>query len=96
MMVFLIASPALAILNENLKILTREEIQKLSDETLMETYIEARIEEKASSEFHHSAGFGTTKDYDQYKELLRYLFELRREMGMRKEINADSVDKYME
>ena len=82
-------------LYNDIKILAKEDIQKLSDDVLMETYIEARIEEEASAEFHRSAGFSSEKEYDQRKKLLRYIFDLRREMSARKSIDTESVDKDM-
>ncbi len=78
------------------KILNVEEIQKLDDDELVELYIQARIEEKASGEFHRAAGFSSAKDYGGRKLLLRYLFELRREMGRREKIQATDVDDYFE
>ena len=63
--------------------LTAEEILALQDLQLMDAYREAKIEEKASSEFHVSAGFSSAKEYNQRKELLRYIIFLRKEMKKR-------------
>jgi len=91
----LLASPAVAFLYE-MKILTREEIKKLTDDELTEIYIEARIEEKASSEFHGAAGFSSSKDYNSRKKLLRFVFELRREMAIREKIVAEAIDEHLD
>lgn len=80
----------------DIKMLTKEEIQKAKDEELIELYINARIEEKASGEFHRAAGFSSVKDYTNRKLLLRYLFELRREMGRREQLQVDDLDGYFE
>ena len=80
----------------NIKILSQSEVAALSDSALIDAYIEARVEEKASSEFVQAAGFSSAKDYEQRKRLLRYIFELKREMGKRESINAEELDSYME
>lgn len=84
--------PAFAFLYD-MKMLPREEIRKLTDGELEEAYIQAKIEEEASHEFHIAAGFSSSKDYDKRKELLRYLFELRREISHRENIKIDDLDK---
>jgi Na+-translocating ferredoxin:NAD+ oxidoreductase RnfG subunit len=89
----LLASPAAAFLYE-ITVLTKEEIQKLSDSDLEDAYIEARIEEKTSREFHTGAGYNSAKDYNKRKQLLRYIFELRREIGNREELKDLNLDEY--
>ena len=66
-----------------IQILSIEQIKELSDEEMIDAYTEAKIEEKASSEFHVGAGFSSAKDYTKYKDLLRYIIYLRREMNLR-------------
>lgn len=90
----MLSTQASAFLYE-LKILSAEEITQLSDEQLMDVYVEAKIEERASGEFHYGAGFNSAKEYNKRKELLRYIFELRREMGKRRKIKTDSIDSYL-
>lgn len=87
------ASPAVAFLYE-ITVLTKEEIQKLSDKDLEEVYIEARIEERTSQEFHTGAGYNSAKDYNKRKQLLRYIFELRREIGNREQLKDLDLDEY--
>ena len=66
-----------------LKIIPKEEIVKLSDAGLIDAYIEAVVELKASETFHATSGF-TPKEYDNYKELLRYKILLLQEIDKRK------------
>jgi len=89
-----ISTQAFAFLYE-MPMLTKEEVQKLSDEDLVEKYIEAKIEAKASQEFHQAAGFNSGKEYENRKKLLRYLFELRRELSIREKIEAGSLDELL-
>ncbi len=90
----MVSTQALAFLYE-LPILTMEEITKLSDKDLVEKYIEAKIETKASGEFHRAAGFSSAKDYEKRKKLLRYLFNLRLEMSRREEIESGTLDELL-
>ncbi|VAX35899.1 hypothetical protein MNBD_UNCLBAC01-1113 [hydrothermal vent metagenome] len=89
-----LSTQAMAFLYE-IPVLTKAEIVKLSDEDLVETYIEVKIEEKASKEFHRAAGFSSAKDYNKRKNLLRFLFELRLEMSKRGQIKAGSLDELL-
>ncbi len=73
-----------------LKTLDKKEIAKLSDEELIDAYLEVMIEFKASSMFHETSGF-TPKDYEKYKALLRYRIYLEVEMNKR-ELEAPDVD----
>ena len=90
---FLIQSVGQAFLYE-IKILPKEAIAKLTDQDLEDAYVEAKIEEKASQEFHIAAGYSSPKEYQARKDLLRYLFELRREMDRREKVEADTLDGY--
>lgn len=92
LMILMLSVPAFAFLYE-IKMLNREEIQKLNDSQLEEAYINARIEEKASEEFHIGAGFSSSKDYESRKALLRYIFELRREIAKREQMKVDELDQ---
>ena len=73
---------AFAYLSE-IKFLPKSEIAKLSDEALLDAYIEAVVELKASETFHATSGF-TPKEYDNYKDLLRYKILLVQEIDKRK------------
>jgi len=63
--------------------LTKDQIKELSDEAIVEAHTEAKIEEKASAEFHIGAGFSSAKEYRLRKDLLRLIIYLRREMILR-------------
>jgi hypothetical protein len=89
-----LAMPSYAFLYE-ITILSSEEIAKLSNDDLKEVYIEARIEKKASGEFHAGAGFSSKKPYEKRKDLLRYIFDLKQEMGKREEVETEKIDEYL-
>ena len=66
-----------------LKTLPKEEIAKLSDQDLINDYIDVVVELKAADKFHTTSGF-SPKEYDNYKELLRYRILLLQEIDKRK------------
>jgi len=92
-LLFLSTVTAQAFLYE-IPILSKEEIKKLSKEDLSEAYIEAKIEEKASQEFHIGAGFSSAKDYTKRKNLLRYIINLRKEMSER-QVQVDPINDWL-
>ena len=65
------------------KILSKDEIEQLSDKALTNTYIDAQIEVLAQKTFFERAGI-TPKDYARFKELLRYRVDLIQELQRRK------------
>jgi len=83
MVLLALAVNSWAFMYDNLKIRTRAEISRLSDEELTETYIEAQVEYQAANTFHQRAGV-TPKDYDKFKALLRYRADLLIELQKRK------------
>ena len=85
--------PAWAFLYE-IKILTGQEIEALSNQELSDIYTEAKIEEKTSAEFHVSAGFSSAKEYNKRKDLLRFIIHLRREMQKRN-VEIEPIDEWM-
>lgn len=78
----------------NLKMLSEVEISALADEDLAGIYLEAKIEQKASAEFHKGAGFSNAKEYEKRKELLRFIIYLNREMNKRG-ITPDPIDTWL-
>ena len=94
LLVLSLTTQAFAFLYE-LPVLSGEEISKLTNEDLMEKYIEAKIEAKASEEFHRAAGFNSGKEYGNRKKLLRYIFDLRREMSKREGVEAGTLDSLL-
>ncbi|MCA9393739.1 MAG: hypothetical protein KC900_06010 [Candidatus Omnitrophica bacterium] len=78
----------------NLRMLSEVEVSALSDEDLKSTFLEAKIEEKASAEFHRGAGFSNAKEYEKRKQLLRFIIYLHREMDKRG-ITPDPIDSWL-
>ncbi len=77
----------------DIKFLSKEEIHKLSNDVLIETYTDAKIEIEASKVFHNRAGFVNGKEYQQHKDLLRYVINLRMEMDTREDLKVPDIDK---
>ena len=73
-----------------LKTLDKKQIAKLSDEELIDAYLEVLIEFKASSMFHQTSGF-TPQDYEKYKALFRYRIYLGEELKKR-ELDVPVID----
>ena len=92
-LLFLSQATVFAFLYEGVKMLPKEEIAKLTDDQLMEAYVDAKIEEETSREFHFAAGFNSAKEYNQRKALLRFVFDLRMEMSKRANMDADTIDE---
>lgn len=88
----LLATPIFAAIYE-VKILTDEEIRKLSDEAIVNVYTEAMIEREATKTFYAKAGF-TPKEYDSYRNLLGFVVRLRKEMDSR-EIEPPPVEEWL-
>ena len=64
------------------KILDKAEIQKLTNDQLVDLFQSAVIERKASETFHGKSGF-TPKEYESYKQLLGLVIRIRQEMVTR-------------
>jgi len=92
--IFICVSPGFAFLYQ-LELLTSEEIKELTDVQLWEVYVEAKVEEKASGEFHRGAGFSNAKEYEKRKELLRYIIYLRKEFNER-DIEVDPIEEWLD
>ena len=71
--------------------LDKAEIVKLSDDKLIDTYIDAIVDIEASKTFHATSGF-STKEYEAYKNLLRYRVQLLMEIHKRG-LEAPALDK---
>ncbi len=76
-----IASQGWAFFND-FQMLTKEEIAQLSDQAVTEAYINTQIEILAQSKFFERAGM-VPKDFEKYKELLRYRVILIQELEKR-------------
>ena len=75
--------PALSAMESNITILDRSGIKGLSDDKLLDVYIDVIVELKAIESFHTTSGF-TPKEYDNYKQLLRYKILLLEQIDERK------------
>lgn len=64
-------------------ILDKADIVQLSDDKLIDAYIDMLVELQASKAFHTTSGF-TPKEYESYKNLLRYRILLLQEIDKRK------------
>ena len=65
------------------EILSEKQIAKLSDERLIEIYIDVIVEIEAAKTFHNVSGF-QPKEIGQFKDLLRFRIMLIIEMQKRK------------
>lgn len=63
-------------------ILEKKDIAKLSDEQLVDTYMDLLVEVEASKAFHYTSGF-VPKEYKAYKDLLKYRMLLIMEIHTR-------------
>ncbi|OGX07369.1 MAG: hypothetical protein A2Z88_03790 [Omnitrophica WOR_2 bacterium GWA2_47_8] len=79
---FCLVSAAHAFLFE-VPILTNDEIVKLSDEKLRDTYIDVIVEVEALKSFYAKGGL-VPKEYKQFKDILKYRIYLFEEMKKRK------------
>lgn len=70
-------------LEADVKILTKDEIVKLSNEDLLKTYIDVCVEIEAAKSLHATSGY-MPKEYSNFKELLRYKITLLNEIKSRK------------
>ena len=67
----------------DVNILPKTAIEKLSDEALIDAYIDVMIELEAAQTFHQTSGFGKASEYQKFKKLLRYRTDLIMEMRKR-------------
>ncbi len=89
----LLATSAQAVMSD-MKILAKDEIAKLTNEKLIDVYIETKVEIAASKTFYCNSGFSTLKEYDKYKELLTYVIYLQQEM-QKKGVIPPPVDEWI-
>lgn len=68
----------------NIETLDQAAIQKLSDQELINKYIDIMIELEASQTFHRTSGFSSPAEYNKFKDLLRYRTYLFLEIEKRK------------
>ena len=81
--VIMILSTYVFAYESEVKILTKDEMVKLADQGLIDTYIDVSVEIEAAKSFHATSGF-MPKDYKAFKDLLRYRILLINEIKKRK------------
>jgi len=70
-------------------ILERKELVKLTDLALTDAYLDTIIEIEANNILHLSGGF-SPREFQEYKALLRYQYELRTEL-LRRQLDIPSL-----
>ena len=75
---------------ESLKILTQQEITALTHHQLIETYVDVLTELEAIKTFHTTSGF-KPQEYKQYKDVIRFRYNLLFEIYRRKIDIPESV-----
>lgn len=66
----------------DIEVLEQSQIGELSDEDLMDKYIDVLVEMEASKTFHQNSGF-SMDGYQKYKDLIRYRIWLSVEVEKR-------------
>lgn len=69
--------------SDEFQVLEVKDIMVLSDERLIEGYIDVLAEMEASKAFHTTSGF-TPKEYRKYKDVIKYRLQLLFEIHRRK------------
>lgn len=71
-----------AAFNSEIIILEKKDIIKLTDDQLVDAYLDTVVEIDATRSFHNTSGF-STKDFKDFKALLKYRLELLIEIHSR-------------
>ena len=78
----LLVNPVFAGFNSEIAVLEKVDVVKLSDEKLVDAYMDVLVEIEAIKTFHVTSGF-TPKQYDALKDLLKYRLRLLMEIHSR-------------
>jgi hypothetical protein len=78
----LLISPALAAFSSDVQVVDRREITRFSDQKLVDTYMDVLVELQAIKTFHTTSGF-SVKQYDEYRDLLKFRLGLLMEIHNR-------------
>ena len=81
-LVLFLTSPVFAAFTSNVTVLEKADISKLIDEKLTDAYMDTLVEIEAIKTFHATSGF-TVKQFDEYRELLKYRLRLLMEIHTR-------------
>ena len=87
-----LSSSTWAAFYSELKVLNKTEMAALSDENLVDAYMDALVEIEAQKTFHVNAGF-TVKELGQYREVLKYRLGLLMEIHKR-HLEIPQFDRY--
>ncbi len=74
----------------DIKIYEKKDITKLSDDVVSSAYLDVIVEIEAIYLYHRTTGF-TPREYQQYKDLLRYRYLLKSEL-QRRQLDIPVVD----
>jgi len=69
--------------SEDFIVLDIKQIQALTDEQLVEKYVDVLAEIEASKTFHVTSGF-TPREYSKYRDLIKYRYQLLFDANRRK------------
>lgn len=75
-------APVFAAFTSNVTILEKADVLKLNDEGLIDTYTDVLVELEAIRTFHATSGF-SPKQYDEFRDLLKYRLLLLMEIHSR-------------
>ncbi len=79
MLCMLLTGPVFAEFTSKVTVISKEEVAKLSDDKLMDAYQDVLVELQAIKTFHTTSGF-SPKQYDEYRNLLKYRLQLLMEV----------------
>ncbi len=80
--VVVLAGPAFATFESHVTIMEKADIVKTTDEKLIDGYMDVLVEIEAVKTFHTTSGF-SPKQYDEYRDLLKYRLQLLMEIHNR-------------
>jgi len=92
-MLFLFITSTVFSFDYVVKVLTKGEIKQLKNEELIDLYKKVTIERHAQENFFGKAGY-SAKDYQNYKDLLEFIVNIREEMSKR-EIEPPPVSDWL-
>jgi hypothetical protein len=82
LIVLLLAPSAMASFSSDVVVIDKKEIAKLTDDQLMDQYLNTVVEVEANKAFHSTSGF-SPQDYKDYKALIKFRLLLLMEIHSR-------------
>ncbi len=83
MLLLVAAAPAMATFSSDVTILDKKAITALTDEKLLDSYMDTTVEIQANQSFYTRSGFVNDSEFKNYKALLKYRLELLMEIHNR-------------